>query len=51
MPNLSRKPVCETPVWHEAILQERKTKIASGNAKFISLSELKRSLIFPAKNK
>ncbi len=33
----------ETPEWHENILQERKEKIASGNAKFISLSELNKS--------
>ena len=33
----------ETPEWHETILQERKEKIATGNAKFISLSELKKS--------
>ncbi len=33
----------ETPEWHKNILQERREKIASGNAKFISLSELKQS--------
>lgn len=33
----------ETPEWHEKILQGRKEKIASGNAKFISLLELKKS--------
>lgn len=33
----------ETPEWHKNILQERKEKIASGNAKFISLLELKQS--------
>jgi hypothetical protein len=33
----------ETPQWHEKILEERKEKIASGQAKFISLSELKKS--------
>ncbi len=33
----------ETPAWHEKILQERKAKIASGEAKFITLAELKRS--------
>ncbi|TLU82789.1 MAG: cysteine methyltransferase [Chlorobium sp.] len=33
----------EAPDWHENILQERKEKIESGNAKFISLSELKKS--------
>jgi len=31
----------ETPDWHEEILEERKNKISSGKAKFISLSELK----------
>jgi hypothetical protein len=33
----------ETPEWHEKILRERKEKIANGTAKFISLSELKKS--------
>nr|MBF0223351.1 addiction module protein [Desulfobulbaceae bacterium] len=33
----------ETPEWHEKILSERKVKIANGTAKFISLSELKKS--------
>jgi len=33
----------ETPDWHEEILEERKNKISSGKAKFISLSELKAS--------
>ena len=33
----------ETPAWHETILQERKAKIASGAAKFITLAELKKS--------
>ena len=32
----------ETPEWHENILQERREKIASGTATFISLSELKK---------
>ncbi len=31
----------ESPVWHEQILEERKSKIANGKAKFISLEELK----------
>lgn len=31
----------ESPQWHEQILEKRKEKIRSGNAKFISLSELK----------
>jgi len=33
----------ETPDWHEKILQERKEKITSGRARFISLAELKNS--------
>ena len=32
-----------SPDWHESILEERKSKIADGTAKFISLSELKSS--------
>ena len=35
----------ESPEWHEKILKERKTKIKSGKAKFISLSKLKASRI------
>ncbi|MEI6757100.1 MAG: hypothetical protein FDX18_05800 [Chlorobium sp.] len=37
------KDEIETPLWHEQILQERKESIASGTAKFISLSDLKQS--------
>ena len=33
----------ETPEWHEKVLQERKEKIASGCATFISLADLKKS--------
>ncbi len=33
----------DTPEWHEKILQERKEKIASGCATFISLADLKKS--------
>jgi len=33
----------ESPDWHEKILKERKRKIKTGKAKFISLSELKAS--------
>ncbi|MEI7695938.1 MAG: addiction module protein [Chlorobium sp.] len=33
----------ETPEWHEKILQERKEKIASGCATFITLADLKKS--------
>jgi hypothetical protein len=33
----------DTPKWHEDILEERKRIISNGNAKFISLAELKAS--------
>lgn len=33
----------ESPDWHEKIVEKRKSKIKSGKAKFISLSELKAS--------
>jgi putative addiction module component (TIGR02574 family) len=33
----------ESPQWHEQVLEERKEKIRSGNAKFVSLSEFKES--------
>ena len=33
----------ESPHWHEKILENRKAKIKSGDAKFISLAELKTS--------
>ena len=33
----------DTPKWHEKILEERKNKISNGEAKFISLAELKAS--------
>ena len=33
----------ESPEWHNQILEERKSIISSGKAKFISLSELKAS--------
>lgn len=33
----------ESPKWHEKILKDRKTKIANGKAKFLSLKELKAS--------
>jgi hypothetical protein len=33
----------EIPEWHEKILEERKSLIANGLAKFISLAELKAS--------
>ena len=31
----------ESPEWHNKIIEERKANIANGNAKFISLKELK----------
>lgn len=33
----------ESPKWHEEILEERKTTIANGKAKYISLADLKAS--------
>lgn len=33
-----------SPSWHEGILSERRKKIESGEAKFISLEETKRRL-------
>lgn len=33
----------DTPEWHERILEQRKTIIANGSARFISISELKAS--------
>lgn len=40
--SLSREPAgIKPPEWHEEILAERKEKIESGNANFISLKELK----------
>ena len=40
---LHESDAIETPGWHDNILQERKEKITSGEAKFISLAELKKS--------
>ena len=40
--SLTREPAgIESPKWHEEILSDRKEKIESGNADFISLEELK----------
>ena len=40
--SLTREPTgIKPPKWHEDILSERKEKIESGNADFISLEELK----------
>jgi hypothetical protein len=33
----------ESPKWHEKILEERKTTIANGKAKYISLADFKAS--------
>lgn len=33
----------ESPKWHEEILEDRKTTIANGKAKYISLGDLKAS--------
>jgi hypothetical protein len=32
-----------TPEWHQEVLEERKKNLADGNARFVSLSELKAS--------
>ena len=40
---LSESDKIDTPKWHEDILEERKRIISNGNAKFISLAELKAS--------
>ncbi|MFA7082908.1 MAG: addiction module protein [Arcobacteraceae bacterium] len=37
----SDNSVIESPTWHQEILEERIKKINSGEAKFISLEELK----------
>ena len=40
--SLTREPAgIKSPKWHEEILSDRKEKIESGNADFISLEELK----------
>ncbi len=40
--SLTREPTgIKSPEWHEEILDERKEKIESGNANFISIEELK----------
>ncbi len=40
--SLTREPGgIKSPKWHEEVLSERKEKIESGNADFISLEELK----------
>ena len=40
--SLTREPTeIKSPKWHEDILSDRKEKIESGNANFISLEELK----------
>ncbi len=40
--SLTREPTgINSPKWHENILSDRREKIESGNANFISLEELK----------
>ncbi|NOQ77169.1 MAG: cysteine methyltransferase [Methylococcaceae bacterium] len=40
--SLTREPVgIKSPKWHEEILSDRKEKIESGHANFISLEKLK----------
>ena len=40
--SLTREPMgIKSPKWHEEMLSDRKEKIESGNADFISLEELK----------
>jgi len=40
--SLTREPIgIKSPKWHEGILSDRKEKIESGSANFISLEELK----------
>jgi len=38
---LHEKVEIESPWWHRNILEERKTRIANGEAEFLSLKELK----------
>jgi len=35
----------ESPDWHDQILEERRKKIESGNAEFISIAELKEAVL------
>lgn len=42
---LCREPIePESPEWHESLLEARRSKIESGEAKFISLDEVRRRL-------
>ena len=42
---LCREPTePESPEWHESLLEARRNKIESGEAKFISLDEVRRRL-------
>jgi len=36
------EPTLASPAWHEDVLKDREAKIKDGNAKFISLNELKK---------
>ena len=38
------KPEPESPDWHEEILAQRRQKIESGEARFVSLEEAKRRI-------
>ncbi len=38
---LNEKVEIESPGWHRDVLEERKARIARGEAKFLSLKELK----------
>ena len=43
--NILRKDAClpESPTWHKDVLDKRRKILESGNAKLISISELKNS--------
>ena len=40
---LDEEPGIESPEWHRDILEEKKNKIQTGKAEFVSLNELKAS--------
>jgi putative addiction module component (TIGR02574 family) len=40
---VAEEPEIESPDWHRDVLQERKRKIESGEAEFISLDKLRAS--------
>lgn len=39
-----REESVESPTWHKSVLDERRTLIESGNAEFLTFSELKKEL-------